>query len=297
MTRLLTAMLLVAVLALAACGDDDDDGEVTATSSSGSGTTATITVASDAPTTSTNAASPEATATSGQTEVPAATATSGSSASPSPEATGSVPAGSRDDDDDDDHDDHDDLDDDDDQRIHEALPSLADMPAGWVVSDDDDDDDDAVEDDDAENLCGAEPFDDIFDDVPNADVEYQGGDAGPFFLQASAYLGEQDAVATMERLRTALSCETWTQTDDDDGSELVWTFADSTIEGIGDDLFARALNVESGGFVMSGDLVMVREAGFIIVSLHFGLGGVDSGVTASALQLTAERVGQLEGFE
>ena len=183
------------------------------------------------------------------------------------------------------------FDDDDDPRLLETLPTLDDLPSGWITSPPSDDDDT-----DDTSFCDAPPFEDELDNVPSANVEYQAGDFGPFLIEAVAYLGESDADLFMDQIRTAMGCDTWTDVDKD-GTETVWTFAEMSFADIGDDVFARKLSADSGSFPIAGDLVVVREGEFVVIAINIAIGAVDSSITEDVVVFTVERVARLNGFD
>lgn len=179
----------------------------------------------------------------------------------------------------------------DDARLLETLPTLDDLPSGWAVY---------VEDDssDGDNtFCNADSIENVYADKPNASVSYSGGDFGPFLTVNIFYLGESAADDFMDSLDETMGCERWTDVDDD-GTETVWTLTDMSFADVGDDVFARKLATETAVFPVGGDMVIVRESGFIILAANISIGGaVDSSLTEEVVTFTVDRAARIGGFD
>lgn len=168
---------------------------------------------------------------------------------------------------------------------------LNDLPAGWIVWIDEDDDED---DSSGTNFCDAPDFEEQLDAEAHAEAEaqYAAGELGPFLMQMATSLSERDAELGMDRMREAFSCEEWTEIDDD-GNEILWTFSEMSFPPVGDEVFARRIEMTVQGFPFAIDLVIVRDRGFVVLTMHFGLFSVDSSLTEDLIRATLERIAQL----
>jgi hypothetical protein len=173
--------------------------------------------------------------------------------------------------------------DNDDPRIAKVLPTLDDLPDGWVVSTDDDSDD-ATD----TAFCDADDVDFDFGDSPTADASFSGGDFGPYFTVKVSAIGESEAQAFTQQVDAALSCETWADTSSD--PPLTWTIAELSLPDLGDGVVARTLTAEDDTFPVAADLVFVRSGGIVALLGNLDLGPVDSQLTVDQAQRLVEAI-------
>lgn len=160
--------------------------------------------------------------------------------------------------------------------IEDALPTVDDLPEGWVRDPDEDDEDDGedtIEPAECQEIMTAlEDQADEIEPAAEASREFQADDFGPFLMvEVKSYEEPMDEDRLPEMRDALAECREFTSTDED-GATAEFTTEGLSFPNFGEESLAFRMDLDLGMFAGAAEIVFVRAGhnGITFMSLAFG---------------------------